>query len=569
MIAVNLDNVSVTYISDPIFKNLSWEIHDDRVVGLVGPNGSGKSTLLRLIFGELTSDSGYTVRQKGLIIGYLEQEPVLNLEHSVIQEALTASTEIAKLESELAFAEVKLADPNVYENEKTLQRTLDQQARLLKEYTDLGGPGYAGHVRSTLINLGFSEIDFDLPVKALSGGQIKLIGLAKLLIVQPDLLLLDEPDNHLDLQGKAFLESYIRSYKGAVIIVSHDRYLLDLVAEEIVEIEDGRLTRFIGNYSEYAYEKQINLARQHQQYHTQQQEIKRLEQAAKRLLMWGKIYDNEKFSKRGRNIQNRIGKIERIEKPTLERKRMGLELKGWRGSNKVLEIIDLSKEFPREIQERPGLAEKKAATSPNQEKTSIILLGLNLLIWQGERVGLVGPNGAGKSLLYRLILDQEIPSSGAIKLGPSVKVGFYAQEHETLEYDRTLIETVRLAAPLSENAAVAFLGRFLFNYEQARGKVSDLSGGERSRLQMGLLMLSGANFLLLDEPTNNLDITSAEVLESSLEKFEGTVLVISHDRYFLDRVVDRIVELDQGSLTEFIGNYSDYQAAKSRQELKV
>ena len=446
---------------------------------------------------------------------------------------------------------------------------MDQQTRLLEEYSEIGGPGYAGHVRVTLNNLGFSEHDFDLPVTALSGGQKKLIGLAKLLIVQPDLLLLDEPDNHLDLQGKIFLESYIRNYKGAVIIVSHDRYLLDLVAEEITELDDGHLIRFIGNYSEYAYEKQIQLARQQQQYQAQQKEINRLEQAAKRLLLWGKVYDNEKFSKRGRNIQKRLDKIERIEKPTLERKSMGLELKGWRGSNKVIEITDLWKEFPKETQKRPELPENKSLPPTKQDDNKIILAGINLLIWQGERVGLVGPNGAGKSLLYRLILGQEDPSSGEIKLGPSVKVGFYAQEHETLDYDRTLIDTVRLAAPLSENAAVAFLGRFLFTYEQARGKVSELSGGERSRLQMGLLMLSGANFLLLDEPTNNLDINAAEVLESALEEFEGTVLVISHDRYFLDRVVDRIVELDQGYLTEFIGNYSDYQAAKSGQELKV
>jgi ATP-binding cassette subfamily F protein 3 len=435
---------------------------------------------------------------------------------------------LARVEAELARIEARLADPDVYGDEKALTRTLDHQARLLDEYTRLGGPGYEGRVRSTLRSLGFANADMNLPVEALSGGQKKLVGLARLLVTQPDLLLLDEPDNHLDLEGKAFLERFIRSYRGAVIIVSHDRYLLDLVADEIVELEDGRLTRYPGSYSEYAFEKQMRLLRQQQLYQAQQKEVKRLEQAAKRLLTWGAVYDNVKFIRRGRNILKRLERMDRLDKPVLERRRMGLELDGWRGSNKVLDI----------------------------------LAGLNLLLWRGERVGMVGPNGAGKSLLFRLILEQETASSGEIKIGPSVKVGYYAQEHETLDYGRTLIDTVRQAAKLSEEGAVRFLGRFLFDYDQARGLVANLSGGERSRLQMALLMLSDANFLLLDEPTNNLDIPSAEVLEDALADFEGTVFVISHDRYFLDRVAGRIVELDEGSLTEYIGGYSDYQAAK-------
>jgi ATP-binding cassette subfamily F protein 3 len=238
--------------------------------------------------------------------------------------------------------------------------------------------------------------------------------------------------------------------------------------------------------------------------------------------------------------------MDKIEKPILERRAMGLELNGWRGSNKVLEIVGLDKVF----------------AAPTGDGEDIILAGLDLLVWRGERVGLVGPNGAGKSVLFRLVLGQDEPTSGEITIGPSVVVGAYAQEHETLDYGRTLIDTVRLAAPMSENAAVSFLGRFLFTYEQARELVGNLSGGERSRLQLALLMLSGANFLLLDEPTNNLDIPSAEVLEEALTGFQGTMLVISHDRYFLDRVVDRVVELDDGGLTEYVGGYSDYREAK-------
>ena len=293
------------------------------------------------------------------------------------------------------------------------------------------------------------------------------------------------------------------------------------------------------------------MLRQQQLYQVQQKEVRRLEQAAKRLLTWGAVYDNVKFIRRGKNILKRLERMDRLDKPVLERKRMGLELEGWRGSNKVLEIVDLDKSFHSDTKDLDQSFESQP-----------VLTGLNLLLWREERVGLVGPNGAGKSLLFRLILGQETASGGEVKVGPSVKVGYYAQEHETLDYDRTLIATVRHAARLSEDGAVRFLGRFLFTYEQARGLVVNLSGGERSRLQMALLMLSDANFLLLDEPTNNLDIPSAEVLEDALADFEGTVLVISHDRYFLDRVADRIVELDDGTLTEYVGGYSDYQDAK-------
>jgi ATP-binding cassette subfamily F protein 3 len=553
MIAVNLDRVSVTYIADAIFTDLSWDIHDDRCVGLVGPNGCGKSTALKLIAGELESDTGFVVRRKALSIGYLRQEPALTPGHTVLQETLAASSELARIEADLARVEDKLAEPAVYGDGRKLERALERQARLLEAFEKLGGPGYEGRVKAILRSLGFDDAAFDLPVEALSGGQKKLVGLAKLLVVQPDLLLLDEPDNHLDLTGKRFLEAFIRNYKGGVVIVSHDRYLLDVVADEIVELEDGRLTRYPGNYSEFAFEKQQRLLRQQQRFQIQQREIARLEQAANRLLIWGRGHDNEKLIKRGKSILKRVAKIERIDKPIMERKRMKLELRGWRGSNKVLEISDLDKVFP---------AIRSGSTADAGE--NIVLAGLNLLVWHGERVGLVGPNGAGKSVLFRLILGEETPTHGQIKIGPSVIVGYYAQQHETLDYKRSLIDTVRRTGEMSESAAVSLLGRFLFDYQQARGPVANLSGGERSRLQMALLMLSGANFLLLDEPTNNLDIPSAEVLEDALAEFEGTVLVISHDRYFLDRVVERIVALDEGSLTEYLGNYSDYQATGGR-----
>ena len=548
MIAINLDHVAVTYIAQPIFSELSWEIHSDRCVGLIGPNGCGKSTLLRLLAGELTSDTGFVVRANGLKLGYLTQEPRLTLENTVLQEALTASAALAQIEQNLSAVEHRLADPVVYGDETVLAQVLEQQARLLESYTQLGGPGYDKRVRAVLQSVGFTtDAEVNLRIATLSGGQKKLLGLAKLLITQPDLLFLDEPDNHLDLAGKMLLERLINEHQGATIIVSHDRYLLDLVVDEIVEMEDGRLTHYPGDYSEYVFEKRMNQLRQQQLFQAQQKEINRLEESANRLLTWGRLYDNNKFIRRGKSILKRLEKIDRIDQPRLERRRMELALGGWRGSNKVLEITNLDKVFARGDEE------------------NIILAGLNLLIWHGERVGLVGPNGAGKSVLFRLILGQDTPSGGKIVCGPSVEIGYYAQEHETLDYKRSLIDTVRQAEKLSESQTVSFLGKFLFDYEKARGPVSALSGGERSRLQMALLMLTKANFLLLDEPTNNLDIASAEVLEDALEDFEGTVFVISHDRYFLDRVVDRIVEIVDGQLVEYVGGYSDYLATKANQ----
>jgi ATP-binding cassette subfamily F protein 3 len=549
MIALRLDRVTLTYSGAPVFADLSWEIHDDRVVGLIGPNGSGKSTLLHLMMGRLTPDAGGVVRARGLTIGLLPQEPTFGPGHSVWAEALTASAALGETEARLHQIEARLGDPDVYGNEARLARALAAQEALLAEYEALGGPAYQSRLRSTLLSLGFEERDFALPVEALSGGQGKLLALAKLMVVQPDLLLLDEPDNHLDLEAKAFLEQYIRGYKGGVVVISHDRYLLDMVVDEVVELEDGRLTSYPGNYSEYAVAKAQRLARQQQHYQSQQAQIRRLERSAERLMTWGKVFDNEKFARRGQAIIKRLERMERIDRPVLERRRMGLELAGWRGSEKVLEISDLWKSFAN-----PAGGE------------DLVLAGLNLLLWHGERVGVIGPNGAGKSVLLRLILGQETPTEGEVRIGPSVRIGHYAQQHESLDPALSLVETVIKQANLPEHAAIPFLGRFLFPYEQVRKPVATLSGGEKGRLQMALLMLSGANLLLLDEPTNNLDIASAEVLEEALEGFEGTVLVISHDRYLLDRIVDRVVVLDEGGLAGYAGGYSDYEAERLRRE---
>ncbi|MFN2227172.1 MAG: ABC-F family ATP-binding cassette domain-containing protein, partial [Anaerolineae bacterium] len=496
-------------------------------------------------------------RHKELRTGYLAQEPALDPSRTVWQEVLSASAELVQCEAELGRLEARMADPTVYEDEAALERVLDAHARAQAEFERLDGYRFESRAREALHQLGLAEEDLALPVSALSGGQKKLVGLARLLAAGPGpsglgLLLLDEPDNHLDLEGKARLERFIAGYPGAVVIVSHDRYLLDATVNLIVEVEDRRLTLYPGNYSAYAVEKQLRLLRQQQMYEAQQKEIARIEAAIARFEHWASIVVDERHARQARSRKKMLERMDRVDKPVLERRRMGLELNGWRGSQKVLEIVNLDKVFPN------------SAGSNGQRGENVVLAGLDLLVWHGERVGLLGANGAGKSVLLRCILGREQPSGGVIKVGPSVRVGYYAQEHETLDPDRTLIEEIRQVKPMYEQQAVRVLGRFLFPYQMVRKRVRDLSGGERSRMQLAKLMLSDANLLLLDEPTNNLDLPSCEVLEGALEEFEGTVLVISHDRYFLDRVVDRIAELEDGALTEYPGDYTYYAEQKAR-----
>ena len=541
MIALSLSNVSLLLGARPIFRNLFWEIQHDQRIGLIGPNGAGKSSLLKLIVGEYTPEpGGAVVFAKGITVGYLPQAPEFGLGRTVLEVALSGHTRLAEVETELLRLEGKLADPRIYNDTQALTRSLEAQQKYLEEYEQLGGASYESRVRETLRGLGLGEVDWDKPVETLSGGQKKLVGLVRLLLAQPSVLLLDEPDNHLDLAGKAYLEQLILNYPGAVVLVSHDRYMLDAVVTQIVEIEAGQLTVFAGDYSGYVIDKEARLARQEELYQIQQRQIARLEMALKRYQLW--VQRSAKFASRVRAMKSRLAQVDRRDRPLLERRRMELALAGWRGSNKVLELDGVCKAFG-------------AVT---------LLRGVNLLVRHGERVGLVGANGAGKSVLLRLVIGQETPDAGEIKIGPSVKLGYYAQEHETLDFAQTPLELVRRTRPITEQGAVAFLNRYLFAYRQVSQPIRELSGGERSRLQLAALVLSDANFLLLDEPTNNLDIASAEVLENALDDFEGTALLISHDRYFLDRTVHRIVELADGMLTEYLGGYSDYAEKKGR-----
>ncbi len=539
MIQIQLSNITLILGARRIFENLSWEIRRGQKLGLIGANGAGKSSLFKLIMGEHEAELGGSLtRSRGLTLGYLPQIPELPPHQTALDAALSGNARVAEIHAELESVEASLGDPAVYGEERKLQRALEKQQALIEAYQSLGGDGYPQRVRDTLLGLGLPESDLTKPLGALSGGQKKLVGLARLLLQRPNLLLLDEPDNHLDLPGKAYLEKLIREYEGAVAIISHDRYLLDAVVTHIAELEDGKLTVFEGDYSSYQIDKELRLARQAELYTAQQHEVRRLEASIKRLFIWGRVYDNEKFITRAQSMQKRLDKMDKLDKPVTERRRMDLQLNGWRGSNKVLELRNVSKSFQgRRVYEH-----------------------LNETVWHGERVGLIGPNGSGKSVFVRMVLGQEQPDRGEIILGPSVTMGYYAQEHETLDFNQSPLEAVRRAASLSESSATAFLMRYLFTYKQISQRIGELSGGERSRLQLALLVLSGANFLLLDEPTNNLDIASAEVLEQSLADFVGTVLIISHDRYFLDRTVQRILSIENGQLVAYPGGYSDYLA---------
>jgi ATP-binding cassette, subfamily F, member 3 len=544
---INIDHISANYAGREIFRDLTWAIGDRDRVGLVGPNGAGKSTLLKMIAGRLTPDAGAVIRMRGIHVGYLPQDVTIATDRSLLEEALIPPPRLAQLEDQITALEEQLGQPAVYEDSDRLAAVMEELERATTAYENLGGLRHRSRVLEILHSLGFTPEDFDLPAAALSGGQKKLLTLARLAVAAPEVLLLDEPDNHLDLRSKRYLESFIRGYQGGVVIVSHDRYLLDEVVTHIAELENGVLTLYPGNYSAYANERELRRLRQQQRYVAQQKEIARIEEAIKRFEHWASIVIDERHIRQARSRRKMLDRMEAngeiIDKVT-EQRTMNVQLDGWRGSSKALEINGLTMAFDDEL----------------------IFLNLDLLVRHGERVGLIGPNGAGKSVLFRLILDQLQPLEGEIKIGPSTHIGYYAQEHQTLDgwLGRTPLELIRDIRPMPEGEAVTHLLKFAFVYEQARQPIHTLSGGERSRLQILRLMLTRPNLLLLDEPTNNLDIASVEVLESALEDFEGAILTISHDRYFLDRMVDRVVELDDGALTVYAGGYSDY-LEKTRQ----
>lgn len=544
---LRVNKITVNFAGREIFRDLVWFIGDRDRVALVGPNGAGKSTLFRALLGEVEPDRGSITTQRDTRIGYLPQDITLPPDMTLIETALMKPPELAQAEDRLNEIESQLADPAVYGDEAKLSQTLAELEAELLRFEAMNGNRHASHVRELLAMLGFSADDYALPTAALSGGQKKLVALARLAVSAPDILLLDEPDNHLDMTGKHQLERFILNYPKSVVIISHDRYLLDEVATQTVELEAGKLTTYHGNYSYFINEKELRRLRQQQQYVTQQKEIARLEAMIERFERWAKQVLSRKHMLAARQRRRQLEKMEArgeiIEKVT-DARLMDFKVDGWRGSKKALELVAVSVAF---------------ANQP-------LILEADLLLRHGERVGVIGANGAGKTVLLRLILGELTPLAGEIKLGPSTRIGYYSQEHQTLDawLDRAPLELIRNLQNSSEATAVNFLLRMAFSYEQARQPIRSLSGGERSRLQLALVMLRQPNLLLLDEPTNNLDIASVEVLEDALDDFVGTVLIVSHDRYFLDQTVDRLVEIRAGRLREFQGGYTEYLEATGR-----
>lgn len=536
MTLISLQAISKQYAGRGILHDLSWTIEDQARIGLVGPNGAGKSTILRIVAGAEEVDSGEMVRRRGLRLAFLPQH-VPDDERTPLQIALSSRPDLHEAEEALVACTASLGDPEIYGNSLLLERALARQERFMARLEDLGGSGFAGEARAALLSLGLPENDLERPLTLLSGGQRKVALLSVCLARRPDLLLLDEPETHLDLPRREQLEEIIRQFSGAVVIVSHDRYLLDETATEIAELDDGRVRLWSGNYSTYAMERELALRRQEEVFASQQKEIERLEEAVRRFKLWASLVPNERHIKQARNKQRQIDQMEKVDRPVLERRKMALQLQSEvRGGQKIFELRALGMAFEGQP----------------------VLRGVNFTIRRGERVGVVAPNGAGKSVLGRILIGELPPTSGDLWTGPSVRTGYFAQGHETLDGDVSPLDLVRAARPLAENAAVSLLLRFLFRYAQVRQPVKTLSGGERTRLQLMLLMLGGANCLVLDEPTNHLDIDSAEVLEGALEEYDGTVVVISHDRYFLDRITDRILEIRGGQIMSHEGGYSDW-----------
>src|SRR5919202_102840 len=531
--ALSLRRVVKSFGGRPVLNGADLRLGARARVGLVGANGSGKSTLLRIVAG-LQAPDGRTgaVRTGG---GVPPPAPPVTGDRRAGRPTIRdARPELAALERELARCEAQLGDPVVIADLDRMARVLERQARLLERREALGADRLEGDAIRHLRDLGLEERALDAPTARLSGGQRKLVALAACLVRRPDVLLLDEPEAHLDVERRRIVEELVGELAGAVLIVSHDRYLLDETVSEVAELEDGRIRMWPGTYSAYAVARELELVRRRQQWVTQQKEIARLEEAIRRFKDWAHRVPDERHIKQARNKQRQIDRMEKVERPVFERRRMALALRsGARGGDRVIEL--------RRVDFDP------------------VLIDVSLTVMRGERIGIVGPNGAGKTVLARLLAGDLPPTDGDRWAGPSIAVDLLTQTADELPPDRTPIELVRQAKPVSEGEAVGMLVKFLFDYEQLRRPVASMSGGERTRLRCLLLMLSRANCLVLDEPTNHLDIPAVETLEGALEAYDGTVIAVSHDRYFLERIADRIVEVRDGEVRACEGGYSAWE----------
>lgn len=527
---LSCNNISKSFGTDVIIKSCSFNIEDHEKAAIIGINGAGKSTLLKIITGIEPADTGLVTLAKDKTLGYLAQQQNLGSDNTIYDELLSVKQYILDMEKELRSIEKRMntADGDELEN-------------LMKKYSDLNhrfemenGYAYKSEITGVLKGLGFSEEDFTLNVNTLSGGQKTRVALGRLLLAKPDIILLDEPTNHLDMESIRWLENYLLNYNGAVLIVAHDRYFLDKIVSKIIELDNGVATVFSGNYTDYAAKKAILRNMKLKEYLNQQREIKHQEDVITKL----KQFNREKSIKRAESREKMLDKIEIVDKPQELNDKMNIKLEpNVVSGNDVLTISGLSKSFD----------------------DVTLFDNIDIEIKRGERVALIGNNGTGKTTILKLINGIIEPDSGSIYLGAKVNIGYYDQEHHVLDPDKTIFDEIRDAYPDLNNTQIRnTLAAFLFTNEDVFKYIRDLSGGEKGRVSLAKLMLSNANFLILDEPTNHLDIVSKEILENALNNYTGTVLFVSHDRYFINAAATRIIELSNKTVVNYIGNYDYY-----------
>lgn len=531
-------DIQKSYGIDTILEKVSFNIEDREKVAIVGVNGAGKTTVFKIITGEISADNGDMFIRKDASMGYLAQNFVIDKNITVYEEMLSVFNNIMDMEKNLRDMENKMA--NVSEAE--LPKFMEQYSRLSHDFEQLDGYSYKSRIKGVLKGLGFTEEEYNKPLNTLSGGQKTRVHLGKLLLTQPDLLLLDEPTNHLDIDSLVWLEDFLRSYPKAVLIISHDRYFMDRIVTKVIEIENKKSTIYEGNYSYYAEQKEINRQIQLKQYINQQKEIKHQEEVIRTL----RSFNREKSIKRAESREKALEKMERVERPENLPDKMRLTLTPRITSgNDVLHAENLSKSFP--------------------DKT--LFSGVNFDVRRSEKVAIIGPNGVGKSTLFKMLLGKVKYDSGEIKLGTNVNIGYYDQEQQTLDETKTIFQEISDTYPNMTNGEIRnVLAAFVFTGDDIFKTIGSLSGGEKGRISLAKIMLSEANLLMLDEPTNHLDMFSKEILENAINSYEGTVIYISHDRYFINRTAERILDLNPYGVTEYLGNYDYYLEKKAEKE---
>lgn len=531
---LSCQNICKAFNEKYILKNVSFHIEDYDKAAIVGINGAGKTTLLKIIVGDMPADEGIVAFAKDKTFGYLAQHQSVDSENTIYEELLSVKQELILLEERIREAELKMKNVSG----ERLEQLMESYALLTHQFESNGGYSYRSELVGVLKGLGFSEDEFCKSVSTLSGGQKTRVALGKLLLLKPDLIMLDEPTNHLDMSSITWLETYLLNYKGAVIIVSHDRYFLDRITNKIVELDQTKATSFTGNYSDYAVKKEQLRTAALKAYMNQQQEIKHQEEVIAKL----KSFNREKSIKRAESREKMLDKIELVEKPTEAQTDMHIRLEPrYASGNDVLHAEGLSKSFD----------------------SLRLFENLDFDIKRGEHVAIIGDNGTGKTTILKIINGLLSADSGTIRIGSNVHIGYYDQEHHVLHMEKTLFEEISDDYPTLNNTEIRnTLAAFLFTGEDVFKRVGDLSGGERGRVSLAKLMLSESNFLILDEPTNHLDIASKEILEDAINHYTGTVLYVSHDRYFINRTASRILELSGNTLTNYLGSYDYYMEKK-------